>query len=174
MRSRLLTLTVTMAIVTAIVSGCGGDGGSSNTGGSSGSGPDESVASTSRSSTEFATQANAICRREKRRLLGRLVSYQKQHGSSPSREKLEESEAKAVLYPSMQTQIDEVRKLGVQTGEGNDQLEDFVRATEQAIDIARERGLASVEELSKAFKRAAKLARTYGIGACAYGYEPQP
>jgi hypothetical protein len=147
-----------IAIVAAI-SGCGGSDSSS---GSSGS----------LSKEEFVTQANAICAEGKKKGLAAMSVYVKHHEAAGQANKakltLIAEAIKAVLLPSVQTQVDEIRALGTPEGDEK-QVAAFLAATEDAIESSSKRPASAGPNFGPNFKRSAELGHEYGLNGCAYG-----
>jgi hypothetical protein len=140
--------------------------------GCGGSGSATTVTSSSLSHAEFAKKANAICVRERGDMLQRLESYVKQHASKEeSNPELFADAARAVLLPTIETDLVKIRKLGAPAGD-EARVEAILAAQQQAVDAASKRkSLSSRFPLEAYFKHAAGLARSYGLRSCV-NYSP--
>lgn len=150
MIGRLAVLFATMALAATAVAGCGGgDDADAGTAG------DATTAATQLTEAEFVAQANTICLTGKRQILKEL----KQEGS------LTAAAVAAALLPAVQSQIDEIRELGV-PADGADRTEALVSSMQDAVDASQ--GLTG-DQIVAEFRDFNKLARQYGVDACTYG-----
>ena len=149
--------------------GSGKSGGSSGTSGSpSGKG---ATPSGGLSKTEFVKRANAICEKGKKQSLGKMQAYVKREagGSKQASPALLVKAIKAVFIPGLETQIEEIRALGAPPGD-EETVEAFLASLEEGVDAVNEAsGGSAGAAFGQSFKRSGKLAREYGLNACAYG-----
>lgn len=156
-----LTMVVAIACA-AIAAGCGGQGDSGD-GEQSGAKIEES----SISKAEFVRQANTICQRGKERMVGAFLAHRRRSGASSLRE-AEVGTAEAILQPSIDEQIEEIRELGAPAGDA-ERLEAFFASMQRAVAEVARRDLRTRESLP-VLQPAGDLALAYGIDQCAYGY----
>lgn len=147
----------------AALAGCGGgsDSSSSTAGGATASAGGEI------SQEEFVERADAICTSGKKKGLLAMSAYAKAHqGSGKSKSALLIEAIHATFLPQVQTQVEEIRALGLPEGEA-DQAKAFLKAMEEGIETASKAGQGS--QFSSSFKHSAELARELGITSCVYG-----
>lgn len=169
MRRRAFVIAGALALL-ALVGGCGG--GSSDDGSSTGAaatGP--AIKTSSLSKTEFIKQAGKACQQARKELLNRLTAYTRQQKSKQG--KSEEGGlaglTKAVVLPTVKTEITAIRKLGAPAGD-EEEIEAFLAAEQEAVDsLAKLQHIVSRIEMERYFVKSAELARAYGLGACANG-----
>jgi hypothetical protein len=116
----------------------------------------------------FVKRANTICTKGYVKGLKKVNAYVKAHTKSgqPKPEQFIKA-YQAALLPAVQSQIDEIRALGAPPGD-EQQVEAFLAAMEEAVDTAGQGRVSSLPRFEASFERSAKLARGYGLSACAY------
>lgn len=162
-------LLLVIGTVASMAMGCGrGSGGDSST---SSSGTEISTSSLDKE--EFIDRAGKACQLARKNILERVLAYTQQHESkhqSRSDEtKVFASMTKAVVLPTIEKEIVQIRKLGAPAGD-EDELEAFLSSEQEAIDaIYKLPHIVSRFELERYFVPSAKLAREYGLDECANG-----
>jgi hypothetical protein len=168
------TLAAVAATIAAVAAGCGGGGGESRgttnrearPGGSGG----PAVTTSSLSKAEFAKRAQAICSRERRTTLSRLIAYEQKNGHPGEPVSATFADAvRAVLLPTIEAEMSGVAALGAPAGEEAG-LEAFLDAQREAVgEVAKLQRISSRFQLERYFSDSGKLAGEYGIGDCANG-----
>lgn len=160
MFKRSVVALVSALLIASALASCGDDDGSSS----------DSPGSVSISKAEFVQEAEKICIRESDKANARVAPYVERNkeagGGSKSEEDLQAEAIEAVVLPSVERQIDQIRDLGVPTGD-EDQVEDFLTALGDAIEVFREAPL--TPRANAAFSRVNRVGRAYGLERCAYG-----
>jgi hypothetical protein len=187
----ILTRNVLFWVVAAAAAvalwGCGGGDSSSTTAASNGSGATTTsktegsssgktgesssgkTGGASQAKAEFVDQANAICKKGKKKGLKEMTAYAEAHANSSQRKLAQLAKALQVAFlPEVQNQVDEIRALGAPQGDEK-QIEAFLDALEEGIEAASQSSASSGLQLGPNFKHSAQLARGYGLDACAYG-----
>jgi hypothetical protein len=162
-------LLLTAMAIAAAVAGCGGsdDGTSSASGG-------PTIATSSLSKEEFIKQAGAACQKERKNILEESLAYLQKHEKSKKPSRAEETElfadmTRAVVVPTIEKEIAAIRKLGAPSGD-EDEIATFVNAEEDAAgEVAKLKQIVSRFQMERYLAPSAKLARAYGLSACANG-----
>jgi hypothetical protein len=155
-KTRVVAVVVTVLLATVLLAACGGDG---NEGSTATSQP--TIATSSRSKAEFLKLANGICNRERTRLVTEVGEFLREHKGNGKKQNELIAEAMAtILLPQLETQIAEIRALGVPRGDQK-QVEAILAAFQGAVDAKDHFELADL-------RPSAKLARAYGLQSCAY------
>ena len=166
------TLLLVAVAIASLAAGCGGGSeSSSSTGASDGS----TIATSSLSKDEFIKQASEACKQARKNLLERVLAYTQQH-ESKGQTRSAESETfagsiKAVLLPTIEKEMAEIRQLGAPSGDEGE-VEAFLVAEQKAVDsVARLKRIVSRFQFERYFTESAKLFREYGLDGCANGEE---
>jgi hypothetical protein len=165
--ARVTTLLAAMAIA-AVVAGCGGDGDGSVAGASGdGVSPASSI-----TEAEFISQAKEICSSRKRQLLKDLgdysLAYRGRHPNQTASAHAFPSALRKVGIPGLQAQLDALRALGLPSDDDG-RAEAYLNAFQEAIDASRVPGRTTGTQFLREFQKSRDLARSYGIGPCAFG-----
>lgn len=173
MRKTILTIGLLLACAT--IAGCGGDegdeGGSATSGsdtatGNSGANAGSSDQETSSGAdSEFARQANTICKQASRKILvGISTTEVKDPSGEPDRQASNVKVIETVLVPSLE---EEVRKIGALEipSENEQEVEAFLAATTQITEDAKSQPSAWSESGSP-YAAAERRAAEAGIEEC--------
>jgi hypothetical protein len=146
-----------------------GPGGSSGKRPGAGSGGSKAAPS-SPAKAQFIKRANAACGRERARAFREAVSYGRKHRSeSKSASKLVTGLVNDVFLPKVERQNAAIAKLGAPAGD-EARIDAFLADQAKGIDeVAGLSEVKSLDQMERHFAAAGKLARTYGIAACANG-----
>jgi hypothetical protein len=163
---RSIALCAAFAALAIIVAGCGGGGG--------GSGSTESSESTSSlTKAEFVKQGNAICAKTEKEVEEGVAKFAKERNfsekSPPTAKQIAEL-AEEVLVPKVRKQIDEIRALGIPSGDEKE-VEAIFAVAEEALKETEEDPSVFGEGGVGPFAKANKLSREYGLTVC--GSEPE-
>jgi hypothetical protein len=172
---QLLALGVAFAVLAIIVGGCGGGDGNSETGGGSGSestSESSSKSTSSLSKAEFVKKGNAICAKGEKEVEEGVEKFGKENNLSekrpPSAKQVGQLVEK-VLLPTVRRQLDEIRALGIPSGDEKE-VEAIFAAVEEGIEKTEEDPSVFTEEglgpSSGPFAKANKLSREYGLTVC--------
>jgi len=143
----------------------GNAGGAGSTNSSSGSESGGSI-----SKAEFVKQANAICTRRQAEALKAVTTYVQQNaGDGKSEAQLQAEAIDTQFLPPIQVEIDEIKALGTPS-QGSAKVEAFIASFQRAVDVVKKREYdpADVARFGNEFRTAGKLAREYGLSACAF------
>ena len=159
MRQRLLKIlgiSLGVAGLAAIAVGCGG-GGDSTT-----------VVLTK---SQFIKQADAICEHADAEQEATLQAYAKEHPESVGNKALESKSVQEDLVlvvglPPLQAEAEEIGALGAPQGDA-DQVKAIVVGMEKAVAEGEEDPLSMTAETGGPFAPVNKLAKAYGLKACA-------
>lgn len=154
---------VLLATILALA-GCG-------SGGSTESTSTESTSSPTRA--EFVKQGNAICAKGEKEVAAGVEKFAKEKNFSekkPPTGAQMEALAEEVLLPTVRRQLDEIRALGIPSGDEKE-VEAIFAAVEQGIEKTEEDPSAFAEGGAGPFVKANKLSREYGLTVC--GAEPE-
>ena len=159
------TLAIPGFIVTALLAtGCGDDGRS----GASGS-ETITVETGSLTKTKFIEQADAICKEGGEEIQEKLFPYLEARSKEPSSKDLLETHAAEIVntiaIPRFEEEIDRIGKLGAPSGD-EQEVAAILTAMHQVLEGAAEQPKAFMRS-GASFGKAAKLARAYGLTACA-------
>lgn len=154
---RLLALFVGVLAAVFAAVGCGGGGDNSTT-----------VASIDKA--EFVKEANAVCTQGEGRMHSDYLAFSQEKNGNPTPSKAEYEEfVDQVIAPNINQQIDEIRALGLPSGE-EEHGEALLAAIEEGVKNAE----AKPEKVSTAthalFAKAIKVANEFGLKACAELY----
>jgi len=144
-----------LSAVILVLAGCGG--GSSST---------ESTSSLTKA--EFVKKGNAICAKGEKEVEAGVEGFIKENNFSekkPPTGAQMEALAEEVLLPTVRKQLDEIRALGIPSGE-EQEVEAIFVAVEEGIEKTEEDPSAFAEGGSGPFVKANKLAREYGLTVC--------
>ncbi|HET8863445.1 MAG TPA: hypothetical protein VFM94_09370 [Solirubrobacterales bacterium] len=163
-RSTLLLLSALILAVAAVFAGCGGSDDDSGDGGSSG-GP--TVTTSSLSQEEYVKQASAACEKIRKPLLKEVNAYLVKNDSKKVKEGvLVANMSKAVLLPTIEAEIEAVRKLGAPDGD-EEEIESILAAQEASVEeVKGVKEAATLEEIESHFIGASKMYQDYGFTAC--------
>jgi len=145
----------------------GGDADSDSTGGDA---DGDSAETKTIPKAEFVKRANAICRSTLEKITSEVfpVLEKSVDKSEDAKAAAEASLVPTVLVPGLQAEIDEIRALGVPSGD-EEQVEAFLGAVQEIVD----QGKADPESLGSSavepYAEAAALADKYGLISCPYG-----
>jgi hypothetical protein len=118
---------------------------------------------------QFVKQAEQICAQGRKRALKDLASYIKQHrGQNPNSEKGSAKALKAAFLPVAQEQVNELRALDAPSAD-KAQVQAILDSMQTAVDTAERSPAETSADITKPFAKSGRLARQYGINACAYG-----
>ncbi|HWO47338.1 MAG TPA: hypothetical protein VNM41_04690 [Solirubrobacterales bacterium] len=156
MNKALLAALAALAVVAALVAGCGG-GDDTTT--------DETATLTK---AEFIKQGDAICEKGNEELEGEFQSFAKENDipleKEPNTEQSEEL-VEEVLVPNIQNQAEELRALGVPSGD-EDQVNAMLDSLEEGIEEAEDDPGDLFSGKTDPFGKANKLASEYGLKVC--------
>lgn len=188
-RSILLLAAALAAAMLLAVPGCGGGGNSdssassSNAGGSSsaggsasaeqegedttaGAGGEEATNTSSLTKAQFLKQANKICLGGEKQMTAELEKALAGGGQAEQQQALVRATHEVVL-PQVQSQIDELRALGLPSGD-EQQVEAILASMQEAVETAEGRSNGTIRDLGPVFERAGAMARQYGINGCGF------
>jgi hypothetical protein len=153
---RAAVLSLLASLLLALAAGCGDS--------------DDSSGDSSLSQAEFVERAEEICKTETEEALARMGPYVQRleregNGAGGPRE-LQAEAIQAIILPSVESQIDQIRKLGVPSGD-EEQVKAFLTALEDAVDTSEAAPL--TPRANAAFSRVNRIGRAYGLRRCAYG-----
>lgn len=162
-----------VALTLLVLAGCGGGSGDSTSTDGSASPGGPAIKTSSLSKAEFIKQAAKACRQEKKKLVSRAVAYVNRQQSKQQRKSSEESGlagvTQAVVLPAVKMEIADIRKLGAPVGDESE-IEAFLNAEQEAVDsLTKLKRITSRVQMERYFAESAKLARAYGLNACANG-----
>jgi hypothetical protein len=120
------------------------------------------------SKASFVARAESVCSRDYERT---KVGYQSFVGRAKGKPFSTEAEiegfADTVLVPSKRREVEELRSLGVPSGD-EDEVDAILGAYEEGIAVAEEDPRAAVLSTSGVFVEATELAEAYGLEKCRY------
>jgi predicted outer membrane protein len=146
-----------LAVLALAIAGCGGD-------------DDDEAAASPITKAEFIKQADAACKKGEQQTqvaFGAFVAERRQEGEAslkPNQETYSEL-VDAALVPQVEQEVAELRELGAPAGD-EEQVDAFVDAREEAIELAEANPSASVTDGSKIFGKSDTLAAEYGLKIC--------
>jgi hypothetical protein len=149
----VIVLFAGVAAVILAVAGCGG-------------GSDSSTPSITKA--QFIEKADASCKKNEEQIRADFNTYVKEHEKEALTNPTEEDFANlvdAVIAPSLEQEVEEIRALGAPKGE-EDQVEAILAATEEGREQAEEDSKAAVQGSTAGLEKATKLAREFGLKAC--------
>jgi len=149
--AKLSALVLVFALVVGLAAGCGGDS--------------DSDASTP-TKAEFIRQADALCEQADAKQEKDLQSYASKSSKDFSSQAVQENVITVVGMPPIQEQAEKIGKLEVPDGD-EDEVRAIVDGIEAAVAKVEADPLSMTREGDSPFTEADKLARTYGLKACA-------
>jgi hypothetical protein len=162
-----------VVVVIAALAGCGGgsDSGSSSTGSSqasSGRQGGSSVKTSSLSKEEFIAQASAACSQERNGLVEEVTAYLEKHESEGLPDGVAIAKmAKAVLLPTIETEIAAVKKLGAPAGD-EEEISSILDTEEREIkEVEQLKRANNIDVIERYFIDSTKQLQAYGfVTAC--------
>jgi hypothetical protein len=158
MRGPIALLAGILAVALILV-GCGGD--------SSDSSSEDSDSTASLSKAEFIKQADAICKEGGKKAQSEFVAFTEEkktpEGKEPTTAQWEEIGTR-ILAPALQQQADEIRQLGVPSGD-DDQIEEFLDGVDEAVEKVEE-SPETAKEPAKLLDDAHQAIKGYGFKVC--------
>jgi hypothetical protein len=155
---RFVPLLAAIAAAVAMAAGCGDD--------EAGGDEDGAITTSSLSKAAYIKEANKTCLDGKRSLLKDFESFR----SDESEKKRVAAALPELLMPSIEDKIDEIRELGAPQGDEK-RIEAILASMQQDFDAAeQQQNVETPIEFLEQFDDSNKLARTYGLNACATGY----
>jgi hypothetical protein len=142
-----------------VMAGCGGAGGG-----------DEATLS----KAEFIKRADAICTKADETQIGEFGAYLRAHpgtGQKFGQLKVQAKVLKAIAYPSILKEVEDIEALGVPTGDEKT-IDALIAAIKTATKEAEKDPRKSVAELPNgknptySFRKVEKLGNEYGFNAC--------
>jgi hypothetical protein len=166
-KPRLIAALVALAVLVAVVAGCGGGGSSSSTGGdSTGGGSTESESGGSApTKAAFIMEADKVCLDAENELTEEVKEFAKEQsipleGKEPSEAQQTEL-FQQVILPNIAKQGEEIAALTPPEGDEGT-IEELTGALEDEVTEAEEEGGLGEEALAGA----TKMARAYGFKQC--------
>ena len=155
MSKRVFALLAGALAIALVAAGCGGGG-------------DNSTSTATISKAEFQKKGNAICAEGEKRIQKEATKYAKEHHLTKEPTPAQFSEiAEAIVIPSIQRQINELRAIGAPAGEEKKAEETFDAVEEGLEEIKKDPAkLVQSEGEIPAFAKANKMAKGLGLGAC--------
>jgi hypothetical protein len=155
LNTRLVASAVAVLAVAVFIAGCGG-------------GDDDATASISKA--QFIKKADAACSQSAEQVQVELAALLKENDFSlnETHSAAESSGLVAVLASSLETQVEEIRALGVPDGD-EDEVEAILTAFEEGVEKAEEDPKAAANGEVDLLGSAGELAREYGFKVCAQG-----
>jgi hypothetical protein len=150
---RLIALSAVFALALVAV-GCGGD---------------DSTSTASITKAEFLTQGNAICDKGNKEINTAFESFAKENNLEQNQNLTDAQATEAsntILIPNVQSQVDQIRELGAPAGQET-QVDAILTAAQQGIDDLKDDPTLLAQSNADPFAEANKLARDYGLTACA-------
>ncbi len=154
---KILAMSLGIAGLAAIAVGCGGGG--------------DSTTTVVLAKPQFIKQADAICERADAEQEASLQAYAKEHPESVGNKALESKPVQEDLVlvvglPPLQVEAEEIGALGAPQDDA-DQVKAIVAGMEKAVAEAEEDPLSMTAESGGPFAPVNKLAKAYGLQACA-------
>jgi len=129
---------------------------------------DDSTSTASITKSEFLAQGNAICKKGNQEIDSDFESFAKKHDLKQN-DGLTDAEAteasEEILIPNVQKQVDQIRALGPPEGQ-EAQVDAILSAAQKGIDEL-EKDPTAIQGNNDPFAEANKLAKDYGLTACA-------
>lgn len=161
MSRRLIAVVVAVAALAMIVAACGG-------------GSDSTETASSISKAEFVKKGNAICAKGEKEVEDGVEKFAEKNNLSernPASSKQVEELAEKILVPAVRKQLNELRALGIPSGD-EEEVEAIFAAVEEALKETEEDPSVFGQEGGVGpFAKANKLSREYGLTVC--GSEPE-
>jgi hypothetical protein len=143
------------AVVAILVAGCGG-------------GSDSTGSTSSLTKAEFVKQGNAICAKGNKAIEEGFENWVKENhlkqNQQPTKAELA-AVSEEVLIPNVQTELEEIRALGLPS-EGGGEADKLLKAAEKGLEEGEEDPSVLANESSGTFAEANKLAREFGLVKC--------
>jgi hypothetical protein len=153
-----LKLPCALLITTLLVTGCGDDG--------------DSVEAGSLTKSKFIEKADAICEANSEEIqeeFARYLEVKSKKSKGASTEDLLDDHAAEIVntiaIPHFEEEVDRIGQLGAPSGD-EEEVTAILIAMDQVIEKATEQPKAFIQS-GASFGKAAKLARSYGLTACA-------
>lgn|GEM_PF-1231580 len=156
--NRVAAAVLCFGAMTLLLLGCGSGGGSGSTGDSP-------------TKAQFASQADAICKQAKEKIVDTNIARIRKAASDPkAREALEYKLVETVVAPALEGEVEQLRALGAPAGD-NGRMERMLKLIEGAIAEAKSEPESYVagdtyRSGSEHFGKAHRLALSYGIHNC--------
>jgi hypothetical protein len=151
---RLIVLLAGVVATVVIVAGCGSSDDSSDT--------------TALTKQQFIAQADAICKKGNTEINEGFESFAKENdipkNQEPSKEQGKEI-VKTVIIPSIDSQAEGIRALGVPSGD-EDEISAMLDSLDEAVEEAEEDPEALFTSKSDPFAEPNELAQDYGLKTC--------
>jgi hypothetical protein len=147
--NRLIPIVLVALGLALIGAGCGSDG---------------SKSQTHLSKAEFVRKGNAICAAGNKEINTqgkKLFGGSQKQPSKPQMKRF----ANDVLIPSVQKEIDQLRKLGPPAGDES-KVKSILDAAQQGLDKGKQDPLSLTQNNAGPFKKANAMARQYGLKVC--------
>lgn len=140
-----------------VAAGCGGGGGGSDT----------AVAEASITKADYVKKAEAVCKKGEEELQADFATFLKEKENVKKATEADYAELlEKVVAPNITTEVEELGELDVPQGDAS-QIEAMLKARVDSIAIAESNPKAMVAKSEEVFGQASKLAREYGLKACA-------
>jgi hypothetical protein len=159
---RRVSVAALLAVAIAVIAaGCGSSGDAATT------------STSSITKAAFLRRANGICAKARSGLLEKAEVYINHHvGKGKSESEVVADAYKAVLVPSIEEQIAEIRTIGFPSGD-EQTIETFLNTLQEKDDeIKTLPSVVSRFPVDRILKPAGDLARAYGLDVCGYGEGP--
>jgi hypothetical protein len=171
-RRKLAGATLVLLAMILALAGCGSSSGSTE---STETAETAETTETTSSLTKaaFVKKGNAICAKSEEEVAAGVEKLAKENNAlekKPLSAKQMEAVAGEVLVPTVRKQLNEIRALGIPSGD-EQEVEAIFAAVEEGIEKTEEDPSAFAEGGSGPFVKANKLAREYGLTVC--GSEPE-
>jgi hypothetical protein len=145
-----------MLAIALIAAGCGG-------------GDDSTSTTAALTKAEFLKQGNQICTEGNKKIDAGFEEFADEENLKPNQEPSDaqkEESAETILLPGVAEQVEDVKALGAPSGE-EEQVEEIIEAAEEAVEGGEEDPISLFAEGQGPFAKVNKLAREYGLTACA-------
>jgi hypothetical protein len=162
-RGNLVGAALALAAAILVLAGCGGGGGGAET----------TETTSGLTKAEFVKKGNAICARTEKEIAAGVEKFTREHSvlkTKPPSEKQIAELAEEVLVPKVRRQIDEIRALGIPSGD-EEEVEAIFAAAEEALKETEANPSVFGKGGVGPFAKTNELAREYGLTVC--GAEPE-
>jgi hypothetical protein len=150
-QKQLIAAMVGLLAFGLLLAGCGGDS-------------DSSTASISKA--KFVKEASVACQKTENQIQRDYLAFLKTHSNVTKPTQAQYSElVSTVFVPNIEKEIAELQALGAPSGD-EDQVEAFIDAREESIQIAEDNPQMLLTEGAKVTAKSAQIAKEYGLGAC--------
>jgi hypothetical protein len=153
---RLAALIGGALAVSLLAAGCGG-------------GSDSNSSTASLTKAEFLKQGNAICKHGNMEIEAEFEKFVKEHHLSqnkqPTQAQLTEA-SETFLIPMIRKEVDQLKALGAPEGE-EAKVDAIIEAAEESLETAEANPTSLTSENGGPFTKTNKLAKEYGLTACA-------